>query len=105
MTAVPLDIRPSADSGRTHRWRLRGELDAETSPRLVNTLRGLCEGPTPLCLDLSEVTFIDCSGLTALLGTLRELRRHGCEVVVDRQVSRPVRRIIQMTDAARLVWP
>ena len=102
---MPFDIQRTAESERVYRLGLRGELDVESGPRLVNGLRRARAGAARLRLDLSGITFIDCSGLTFLLSELHTARENGWPVEVDREVSRSVRRIIQMTGVAGLVWP
>jgi anti-sigma B factor antagonist len=99
-----LDIRFSQEADSVHRLGVTGELDAETGPRLLASL--LQDGLVgEVRLDLSGVTFIDCSGLSILLRGLREARRHGHELAVDPDVSHPVERMIEMTGVGRLVWP
>jgi anti-anti-sigma factor len=104
-TAV-LDIEHSPDSSNVHRLGVSGELDAETAPRLISGLRGTRgAAATHVHLDLSGVTFIDCSGLTALLSALDEARSAGWVMEVDERVSAPVRRIIQLTRTRGQIWP
>lgn len=99
------DLHRSAVSERVHRIRVTGELDATTGPRLISSLGRARQQADRLCLDLSGVTFIDCSGLTALLRAVRNARRSGCDLEVDEQVSRPVQRMIEMAGLDRLFWP
>lgn len=103
-TAV-LDIEHSPEPPQAHRLGVSGELDAETAPTLVSGLRGTRRVATHLRVDLSGVTFIDCSGLSALLGALDEARSAGLVVEVDQRVSPPVRRVIQLTHTRRQIWP
>jgi anti-anti-sigma factor len=103
-TAV-LDIEHSPDPAKIHRLGVRGELDAETAPRLISGLPATRGPATHLRLDLSGVTFIDCSGLAALLRALDEARAAGWVVEVDQRVSGPVRRIIQLTHTRHQIWP
>jgi len=55
---------------------LRGEIDAYTAPSLREDLRVLVEerGALVVVIDLASVTFLDSSGLGAIVGTLRRLR-------------------------------
>ncbi len=99
------EIRRTTRPGRVCHLRVSGELDAETGPRLSGSLRRVRREAVHLCLDLSGVTFIDCSGLTALLVELRDGRLQGCELEVAQDASRPVRRLLTMTGVDRLVWP
>ena len=56
---------------------VRGEIDAATAPALTADLgRALATGSGPVEVDLSAVTFIDSSGLRALI-----IARHEAEAV------------------------
>ncbi|GLW50372.1 hypothetical protein Stsp02_60330 [Streptomyces sp. NBRC 14336] len=58
---------------------LRGELDLLAAPALTAGLDALTARPVPdLVLDLTDVTFIDCTGLGVLCrARTRALGRHG----------------------------
>ena len=78
---------------------LRGELDLATGPVLDRTIeRALDEAPeaTSLVLDLTDVTFIDSSGVKTLIRARRQLRGRdpvaGQLVVCN--VQPPVHRIL-----------
>jgi anti-anti-sigma factor len=70
-------------------WRIRpdfpvptvevtGELDVDSGPYLQEQLRSITRAyGADLALDLSGVTFIDCSGVNALLASGRDARRLG----------------------------
>jgi len=52
----------------------RGEVDLCTAPRLRETLtRAIDEGGRVIVIDLSEVTFIDASGLAVIVWAARDL--------------------------------
>lgn len=59
-----------------HGLRLIGELDLATVRYLKEACDGL-EGEGPVTLDLSEVTFVDSTGLHALVLYARENNAHG----------------------------
>lgn len=103
-SSATFDIRRCLASERICRLRVIGELDTVTAPRLISSLRQAREG-TRFYLDLSGVTFIDCSGLTALLTAVRNARRDGYELQVDDPVSLPVQRMVEMTGVDGLLWP
>ena len=46
---------------------LSGELDMVHAPTVAETLDALSDGERPLIVDLSELTFIDSSGIHAIL--------------------------------------
>jgi len=55
-----------------------GEIDVATSPRLKELLTGLIEGGSALVIvNLTEVTFIDSTGLGALAAAVRDARAVG----------------------------
>jgi anti-sigma B factor antagonist len=56
--------------------RLAGEVDISGARALQQSLEGLVqEGHTRLLIDLTDVTFIDSTGIGVLLHTVRVLRR------------------------------
>jgi anti-sigma B factor antagonist len=59
----------------------RGEIDVSTSPELHDVLAGvISRRPELVIVNLSEVTFIDSTGLGVLVGTARDLRAKGGEL-------------------------
>ena len=54
-----------------------GEIDISTVGGLRERLFELAEGREPLIVDLDRVTFIDSTGLGALVGTSRRAAEHG----------------------------
>ena len=77
--------------------RLVGEVDMATSPAVKNTLAELVEGGhLAVVVDLSEVTFMDSSGLHALVDAQRRLSESGGKVVL-RKPGPAVDRLLQIT--------
>jgi len=54
------------DEMAPNRYRISGELDMDSAPRLEEALAPVV-GTAPLTLDLGDLTFIDSSGLHALV--------------------------------------
>ena len=77
----------------THVVSLRGEIDASTAPRLGSRLFGLAdEGIRGVVVDLSEVTFMDSTGIGVLLNALRHFASRHMQMVLvcpTEQVMRP----------------
>jgi anti-sigma B factor antagonist len=77
----------------THVVSLQGEIDASTAPKLGSRLFGLAdEGKRAVVVDLSEVTFIDSTGIGVLLNAAAQFAgRHGRLVVAcgDERILRP----------------
>ena len=65
--------------GDVHVVTLRGEVDAFVSPSLRQEFRRLVEdeGASTIVVDLEAVTFLDSSGLGALVSVLRRLGERG----------------------------
>ena len=82
-----------------------GELDIESGPCLRDQLTCMIRAIGPrLALDLTGVTFIDCSGLTALLTARKAAQARGGWLRLV-AVSRCVGRLVQITglqDALRV---
>lgn len=76
-------------------YRLEGELDMATAGSLTELLLAASGDDTPLVLDLSGVSFMDSSGLRALLEGAG-LPNEGVPVVV-KDPSPQVRRVLEIT--------
>lgn len=59
----------------------RGEIDACTEPALRQQLFDVI-GARPLIIDMTEVSFFDCSALNAILAAERHCREHGSALAV-----------------------
>ena len=75
---------------------IRGEIDIASASWLRETLLLAigCHGPV-VCVDLRGVTFLDCSGISALLATARRARLEGGRMRVTGP-SAPARRVIAL---------
>ena len=63
--------------------KLTGELDLATAPQLDAALLLEASGPGELRLDVSELTFVDSSGLGTILAHARSRNGAGPVVLVD----------------------
>jgi anti-sigma B factor antagonist len=90
---IDFGLNDEAVDERTHVVSPHGEVDALTAPRLGRRLLGLAdEGKTRVIVDLSNVTFMDSTGIGVLLNSLRQLRsRQGGLVLVcpTERIMRP----------------
>lgn len=91
-------------TGRTLLVRLQGELDlvaAEEFRRVVEKALDQTE-PRVLLLNLTQVTFIDSSGLGAILGRYRRMtQNHGLVVLVG--AGPALRPILEMSGLLRII--
>lgn len=76
-------------------YRLHGELDMATSGGLSELLRAAADGNAPVVLDFSGVSFMDSSGLRALLEGAALPNGSGPVVIVN--PSRQVRRVLDIS--------
>jgi anti-anti-sigma factor len=81
---------------------VHGELDIATAPELSRLLDGLRRRHHAVVLDLAEVTFIDSTGLSALMEARAESDRNGWEFSVSRP-SAAVRRVVELAGLDHLL--
>jgi anti-anti-sigma factor len=80
------------------RARFIGELDIATVPQLKRLIDGVAARPgRDLTIDLSDLTFIDCAGLRALL-EIREALCAGGATLTLTGVSPFTRRLLRITE-------
>jgi anti-sigma B factor antagonist len=66
-----------------HLVAVRGDLDLHTAPELREALtRAIDEGRNRLVIDLTETSYMDSSGLTALVVAHKRVRKRGGQLVV-----------------------
>jgi anti-sigma B factor antagonist len=89
--------------GRSHTLILRGELDLTAADHLEAVVFGLSvDGISGIALNLSRLTFIDATGLRALLSVHELCEREGYGFSVTRPRGQ-VRRLLELTGAAERV--
>lgn len=84
-------------SGRSVRVVIRGDIDNETAPQLGTAINGLIDGgATLLLLDASAITFLDSSGLRAIIRAGNRMTEVGGYVVIE-GMSGAVRRVLEVS--------
>lgn len=74
-----------------------GEVELHSAPRLREELKQICETDKPSCVvDMSDVTFIDSTGVGVLVGALKRAREHNGELSIVCPQPR-VRRVFEIT--------
>jgi anti-anti-sigma factor len=82
---------------------LAGELDLVSGQLVGDMLLALeTDGVTPVVVDLSDVTFLDCSGLSVLVRAYNRASRSDREVFVTNP-REAVRRIFRLTGCSYLL--
>lgn len=99
------DVRQRHDDDGAVRITLMGELDISTTERFKARLDELQRSRRRVRLDLSELEFVDCSGIRAILDAMAQARRDGCTVDVDQAVSPMVGRIVALGAIGGELWP
>ena len=92
---IRLEVNPAKQQGS---WGLVGELDAHSAGLLEETVANAAMAEAVI-LDMSGVSFIDSSGLRALVGLKSSLEGSGSSMRIA-DPSDAVRRIIEMTGLA-----
>ena len=79
------EIRESVDADGAARLTLIGELDIAVADRVEERLRELRDQGRRARLDLSQLDFIDSSGVRTIVLGVKHARQAGHELEVDRQ--------------------
>jgi anti-sigma B factor antagonist len=95
--ATRLRIEPQGGAAGELTLRLQGELDLVTAGVLRREIERHRPGAGPLVLDLSEVTFVDSTGLVLLMETTRQAAEAGWTLALRRGVSPAVARLLEIT--------
>ena len=99
------EIRENLDADGVVQLTLVGELDIAVAGMVEERLRRLRDDERRVRIDLSELEFIDSSGVRAIVLGLKHARQGGHELDVDRRVSSPVERMIQIMGIGPQLWP
>jgi anti-anti-sigma factor len=99
-----LDIATSAE-GEVARIRIAGELDLDGVDTVTAALAGLAnQGATTVLVDASGLTFIDSSGLRALLSGRQALGDVNVSLIIE-HASPAVDRVLEITGTRALLQP
>ena len=93
---MELQLRVYESSGTTI-VEAGGEVELHNAPGLREELRRVCETQNPCCVvDMSDVSFIDSTGVGVLVGALKRAREHGGVLTIACPQPR-VRRVFEIT--------
>ena len=94
--AADFDVTTAVDDAAAT-VTVRGEVDVYTAPRLRERLYAVVgDGAQRVVLDLSDMTFIDSTGIGALVGALKRCRSAAGDVVL-RGPSAATNRVLELT--------
>jgi anti-anti-sigma factor len=91
-----LQISEHDDPDGVRRLALIGELDHSTAPDLADHLRRLRQQSAHVRLDLSQLTFIDSSGIRELARAVLDARRDGTALEITKELTDQVRRVLDL---------
>jgi anti-anti-sigma factor len=93
----PVTLEVIADEDEPRRVRLIGELDLATADSLVRELDGIVAGRSgDLVLDMRELSFVDSTGIRALIGISNGIREGALVLEAPRA---GVRRVLELVRA------
>ena len=78
MAAVSLNPESMARTQESNVLPLDGEIDLHVSPEVAKSLRTMTESkPKRLVVDLTNVTYLDSSGLAVLIEGMQNVQKYG----------------------------
>lgn len=77
---------------------VRGEVDMESAPQLLDWIQQRLRGDQAVTIDLADVTYMDSSGIAVLVQGLRTARKRR----VDFRLRAPSERVLAVLELAHL---
>jgi anti-sigma B factor antagonist len=100
---APFEIEVSSAEGKVEVVALRGELDSDEAPAFDRVLEELrAAGAREIVIDLSELSFIDSSGISVLVGAARACSAERGTLVVASPTPH-VRRVFEIVSLSELM--
>jgi anti-sigma B factor antagonist len=87
------------------RVKVAGELDVAVIYRLQQRLDSLARVGETVVLDLSDLAFIDSSGLNVIVTTFRQAKHDGWELRIEPNLTAPVLRVVKLMGLDAIFWP
>jgi anti-anti-sigma factor len=100
-----LEIQEGFEDDGYVRLTLIGELDMASVEALGARLNALRQDGYHVRIDLTELAFMDSTGLGQLVDSMVASRRNGWRLEVCRELSQPVDRLIELSGTGGLFWP
>jgi anti-anti-sigma factor len=95
---MSIELHIEALSSERALVRVGGEVDLATAPELAAALEEALAGGRAIVLDLSDVDFIDTSGVGAMLDARRQISDRNAELMVVAPPGSPARRLLELTE-------
>lgn len=87
------------------RLSLRGELDLASVETVQARVDALVAAGETVRIDVSELGFIDSTGIALLINLVQAGREDHCGVGVEPSATGQVLRVLELTGADRFLWP
>jgi anti-anti-sigma factor len=87
------------------RLSLSGELDLAVADRLRSRLRQLARTHATVILDLSDLQFMDSTGLQILITNHNDATHNGWQLRIDPNLTTPVRRVVELVGIDHILRP
>jgi anti-sigma B factor antagonist len=97
----PFEMRQDREGADALTLTLCGEFDLGGCEEFEGVIRGL-DGTGKLVIDLAGLTFIDSSGIRALLASKRRAEEAGVELSVHVPENGQVRQVLELTGVDRV---
>jgi len=99
-----MDLEKSID-GEVAVLRCTGRLNMSAAPGLRTAVDEIVgQGTSRIVIDLSDTSFVDCSGLGALVGGLKSARQAGGDLRIA-GAPEQVRTVLALTNLDRVLTP
>jgi anti-sigma B factor antagonist len=102
---APYRAEEQIDEDGVVRLTLVGELDIAVADQLTRRVHELATARQRIRLDLSQLDFVDSTGLRAVIGAVMESERDGFELEIVPEVNGQVRRLVDLSGVADKLWP
>lgn len=103
--APDFEIHEQRDARGAVRLSLSGELDIAVAHLLRDHLQALAREHRTVTLDLSELQFLDSTGIQVLITSCNHAAQDGWVLHIDPELTRPVRRVIELVGIGHILWP
>lgn len=98
-------MREHRDQRGAVRLSLSGELDLAVAGRLRSRLQQLAHTHATVILDLSDLQFIDSTGLHILITNHKDASHDGWQLRIDPNLTAPVRRVVELIGIGHILSP
>lgn len=98
-------LQETTDPDGAARVLLIGELDLAGVAQLDECLSRLRKARAHSRLDLSELKFIDSSGLRVLVTSRRDADRDSWQLEIGTELCPQVRKLVELTGVGPMLWP